>query len=88
METVDKEDDDYVAPFLEETAKRIRVESREVQMEAVNEEDNDDLSLSIETAVKDARAHLHRTEDKHDPTTHRARACIVCECFIQSCDSV
>ena len=54
-------------------------------MEAANEEDNDNLTLSIETVVKDAREHLHWKKDKNDSTIHRAHVCNVCDCFIQSC---
>ena len=57
-------------------------------METIDEEDNEDLYVSIKAAVKDARARLHQTMDKYDPTIHRAHVCIVCDCFIQSCKSV
>ena len=64
-----------------------------VLVETVDEEDalednDEDLSLSIETAIRDARAHLHRTKVNNDPTIHMAHVCIVCDCFIQSCEPV
>ncbi len=82
------EDEDYVTPYLDKTAKRIRIEREEVQMEAVNEKDNDDFYFLIEAAIKDARAHLHRTKVNNDPIIHRAHVFIVCDCFIHSCEPV
>ena len=72
---------------------RDRKRKEQVLVETVDEEDyleeyDDDLSLSIETAIKDARAHLHRTKVNNDPTIHRAHVCIVCDCFIKSCEPV
>ena len=52
-------------------------------MEAVNEENGDDSSLSIEAALKDARAHLHQTKVNNDPTIKRAYVYILYDCFIQ-----
>ena len=72
---------------------RDRKRKEQVLVETVHEEDDleeddEDLSLSIQTAIRDARAHLHRTKVNNDPTIHRAHVCIVCDCFIQSCEPV
>ena len=46
--------------------------------------DEDDLSPYIDDAVKQAKKRLPRTQHKDDPTEHRARVCIVCDCFIMA----
>ena len=46
--------------------------------------DEDDLSPYIDDAVKQAKKRLHRTQNKDDPTEHRAHVCIVCDCFIMA----
>ena len=46
--------------------------------------DEDDLSPYIDDAVKQAKKRLHRTQNKDDPTEHRAYVCIVCDCFVMA----
>ena len=44
----------------------MRNRNKEASMETVDEEDKENLSLSIDTAVRDARAHLHQIKDQND----------------------
>ena len=57
-----------------------------LSMSSVSDNEEDNLLPFTEAAMFAARAHLHRTVVGGDPSVHQAHVCIVCDCFIPSCE--
>ena len=86
-EVEESREQDTARKQVERVREQVRARNRnkEVSMETVDEEDKEDLLLSIDAALRDTMTHLHQTKDRYDANICRARICIVCDCFIQSC---
>jgi len=44
--------------------------------------DENEIKMSIERSIKEAKHILHRTKHPDNPNRHRAIVCVICDCFV------